>query len=215
MMKKMVLLVCLCVWAQAVAAPTYSFDCISNTSAVNATIGESQLSVEVIDLGEGQVEFLFKNSGPAPSSLTDIYFDDSGLGILSTPMGFSDIVGTVAFSQYAAPADLPGGSGFNTTVGLSADSDSPASHNGVNPSEQLGITLYGDYTNIVNLLDNASLRIGLHVQSIGTNEGSEWFINNGSGASQVPVVPVPVPGALVLAGLGTTLIGALRRRKIA
>ena len=190
---------------QVLAGPTYSFVCWSNNSAVNAAIGEAQLSVEILDIGGGQVEFLFRNSGSDPASLTDIYFDDSGLGVLAAPMGFTDIVGTVSFSQYAAPADLPGGSGFNTTAGLSADSDSPAPINGVNTGEQLGVTLYGAYGGIVDQFDNGNLRIGLHVQAMGTDGESEWFISNG------PVVPAP--GALALAGIGTLLVGFLRNRK--
>ncbi len=191
---------------QVIAGPTYSFVCVSNNSAANAAIGESQLSVEILNMGGGQVEFLFINSGSDPASLTDIYFDDSGLGILSAPMGFADIVGTVSFSQYAKPGDLPGGSSFSTTTGLSADSDSPVSSNGVNTGEQLGVTLFGKYGSIVDQFDNGGLRIGLHVQAMGTDGESEWFISNG------PVI-VPAPGAILLAGLGITLVGVLRNRK--
>ncbi|MBC8393745.1 MAG: hypothetical protein H8E17_14405 [Deltaproteobacteria bacterium] len=196
---------------QVLAGPTYSFVNVSNNNPVNAAIGEAQLSVEILDIGSGQVEFLFRNVGPDPASITDIYFDDSDLGILTLPFGFTDIVSIngVSFSPDApppnkvSPGDLPSGGDFTVTSGLSADSDGP--QNGVNPGEQLGVTLFGNYASVLGYFDDATLRIGLHVQAMGKDGESESFINNG------PVVPAP--GALALAGIGMTFVGFLRNRK--
>src|SRR5690606_38181450 len=57
---------------------TLSFFNITGNSAVDAGIGEAQLSVTVrsIDGSPNQVDFVFTNSGPAASSITDIYFED-------------------------------------------------------------------------------------------------------------------------------------------
>src|SRR5688500_14383615 len=63
----------------ASAGIVYSFENITNNNAVNATTGESQLAVDVNAVGSTQVSFTFTNSGPLPSSITRIYFDDGAL----------------------------------------------------------------------------------------------------------------------------------------
>jgi hypothetical protein len=66
-----------------IAAPAYAdlygFYSITNTIAGDAAIGEAQLSVDVTDRGGNQVLFTFLNSGPLPSSITQVYFDDGVL----------------------------------------------------------------------------------------------------------------------------------------
>lgn len=194
-----------CVTAQA--GPTYSFSNITNNSAFDAAIGETQLFVEVIDRG-GQVEFTFTNTGPHASSITDVYFDDGTLlGIAS----ITDMPGLVEFSQLAAPADLPGGNDaappFATTAGFSADSDPPTQPLGVNPGEFLGITFDlqagGIFNDIVSELASGTLRIGIHVQGYASG-GSESFVNG---------EVIPAPGALVLGVIGVSCTNALRRRR--
>lgn len=186
-----------------VAGPIFGFENITNNNAGDAAIGEAQLTVELIDLGGGQVEFLFRNSGSAASSITEIYFDDGNPGVLSAPMGFTDIVGNVAFSQFATPPVLSGGAdiGFVVTPGLSADSDAGSGGvmaHGVNPGEQLGLTLFGDLSDIESMLMSGDLRIGLHVIGFASG-GSESFVNG------ISVVPAPSAALLVLVGLGTML----------
>jgi hypothetical protein len=191
------------------AAPTYTFQNITNNNATNAATGESQLSVELVDLGGNSVEFLFLNSGPLASSITDIYFDNGNLGTLSGPIGFTDALGTVSFAAGAAPGNLPGGNDvdFDTTSGLSVDSDAPVQPNGINPGEQLGLTLSGDYTDVVNQIAAGNLRIGIHVQGFA-NGGSESFVNNPPTTSVVPA-----PGSILLSGIGISIVGLLRNRK--
>jgi hypothetical protein len=58
----------------AANAVPFSFDCITNNSATNCATGENQLHLEVTDEG-GFAKFLFTNSGPLASSITDVYFD--------------------------------------------------------------------------------------------------------------------------------------------
>ena len=57
-------------------AVSMGFDNISGNNAVDAALGEAQLSVDVTDPGGNQVLFTFFNTGPAAASITDIYFDD-------------------------------------------------------------------------------------------------------------------------------------------
>lgn len=184
---------------------TYGFDAVTANSAVNtATAG--QYSVEVADgAGAGQVQFIFRNSGPAASSITDVYFDDGTLlGIASVTGGTG-----VDFSQGASPGDLPGGNtiGFDTTAGFSADSNPPAQPNGVNPGEEL--TIVFDLINGLTVQDTINalnsgidLRIGIHVQGFADG-GSESFVNT----------PVPDGGTTaVLLGLGVLGLAGLRRK---
>ena len=183
---------------------TYGFVNITHNNAADEATG-SQYTVEVSDnAGAGQVQFVFRNSGPAASSITDVYFDDGTL------LGIANVInGTgVDFSQGASPGDPPGGNtvGFVTTAGFSADSNPPTQVNGVNPGEML--TIVFDLTNgktvqdtILALNGGQDLRIGIHVQGF-EGGGSESFITR-----------VPDGGTTaVLLGLGILGLASIRRR---
>jgi hypothetical protein len=202
--------VALLLGAQPTAAATLSFGCVSNLLAGNCAIGAAQLSVNVTDAGGGQVLFSFSNNGSAPSSITDVYFDDGSL--LAIALVINDLVapGIVDFSQDAAPPNLPAGNNaspaFVTTAGFSADSNPPTQSNGVNPGETLGIrfTLQGSQTfnDVLAELTDGRLRIGIHVQSYA-NQGSESFVNH----------PLPEPATLGLSGLSLCALAAARLRR--
>lgn len=214
--------------AAPVQAATLTFGCITAPlTSANCTAGAAQLSVDVRDLGfngtYNQVQFTFNNTGPAASSIADVYFDDGTLlGIASlvdkddgTPLGHTG----VDFSQGASPPDLPGGNSINpqftVTAGFLADSDSPVAANGVNPGEWLGVIFNlqsgKNYADVLSALtagnnlgagDNpaGTLRVGMHVQAFGDG-GSASFVSN--------AFVVPVPAALwllgsAIAGLGLT-----------
>jgi hypothetical protein len=197
------------------ADSVYGFFNITANSVADAAIGEAQLSVTVSDPGAGQVLFRFDNSGPAASSITDVYFDDGTLlGIAS----LSDSGAGVAFSTGSSPPNLPGGNSmsepFETTAGFSADSDPPVQPKGVNPGEWLEVLFdllpgmsFGD---VIDALEQGAgdggLRIGIHVQGFASG-GSESFVNT-------PMIPLPPALLLGLSGLsGLGLVRRVRRTR--
>ncbi len=199
-----------CTPASQAALYVYEFYNITNNDASNAAIGEAQLTVDVTSFGVNQARFRFRNAGPEASSITGVYFDDGDEPILS---GLASIVGSPGVSFSEGGSVLPGGYSlspqFVVTAGLQARSDPPVRPNGVNPGEWLQLTLDlragTDLDDVLLRLNTADLRLGIHVQGF-EDGGSESFINR-----RPPVVPLP--GALVLAGLGLAVSGGVLRRK--
>jgi len=116
----------------------------------------------------------------------------------------------VAFSWDATPANLSGGT-FSAKV--SADSDNKPGGvqiNGVNPGESVGF-VFGigngkSFNDITTGIEDYSLKVGIHVQAMGTDGNSESFE-----VGNPPVVPAP--GAFALGSIGVGLVGYLRRRQ--
>lgn len=197
------------------AGATYGFFSVTQNSAADSAIGHSQLSVTVSKAKGSRVKFQFENNGTEASSITDVYFDDQA-GLFS---GIDRIRNTsgVRFSEGAAPGNLPGGNNLNpafqTTLGLSADSDPPVSINGVNPGEKLVMFLDlvsgKSYSDALASFSDLSLRVGIHVQAFDSG-GSEAFVNT-VGGTPPPVVPEPT--GLALAGLGIAGLLVRRRRQ--
>ncbi len=164
----------------------------------------AQLKVDVTDPGSDQVDFTFYNEVGTPSSITDVYFDDGTLLGIATIFSSSG----VSFSQGASPMDLPGGGNasppFQVTQGFSADSDPPASSNGVNSAVEW-LTVRFNLINAKTVADtlsalaDGSLRIGIHVQSIAPSGDSDSYIT-------------PEPSGALLTLLGVSMGGWRRRR---
>lgn len=217
----------------AAQAAQYSFFNISNNSGISGTLG-SQFTVDVTDIGSGQVSFLFKNNVGVASSITDIYFDDQ-TGTLSS--NFNLVNTGASFSAGASPGDLSGGNPYNfvtTPIGASADSDSPVSPNGINSAsrsvefkfELVGGKTFADVLAAIDDggigapgSDGAGLRFGLHVQSIGTTGQSDAFINGPCAVNDddcdggSTFTPVPVPASLPLLAGALGVAGFVARRK--
>ncbi len=103
-------------------AVTVGFDAITNNTVGDPAIGEAQLFVDVTDPGDDQVLFTFFNTGPAASSITDVYFDDGDL------LGIASIIQDtgVDFTELARPRNLPSANNASppfVAAGFSGDSD--------------------------------------------------------------------------------------------
>lgn len=214
MLKRMLLGSVLCAATSVTYSATYNFSCITNNSPADCAIAESQASVDVVDLGSNQVEFVFSVSGGSHFSIAEIYFyDGTLLGIAS--INDAPLAGVDYIEQTGGSMKLPG-TGFGPTKAFAAvDAANPAPVNGVNPGEQVGIVfdlLAGmDYADVINALalpyspgsNNGALMIGFHATAF----------SGGGSESLTTTTVVPVPAAAWLFGSALLGLGIRRRAK--
>jgi hypothetical protein len=181
----------------------FGFNNISGNSATNALAGQNQLFIDVTDssggsnLAANQVLFKFSNTGPAASSITQIYLDNGTS--LKTMGAIADSGAGVDFSAATGNLNLPAGNnvGFVSSFGLKANT--PVAKEGVNPSEWVSVLFNLDYgktlQSVLAEIGSGALRFGMHVQAFA-NGGSEAFVNKPTGVVTTPppvVVTTPPP----------------------
>jgi hypothetical protein len=181
-----------------------------NFNPGEADDASAQMCVNVSESG-GKVVFNFVNNlGGINGNINQIYFDSTP-GLLSNMM-IGPAVGTVSFVVFTPPPPLNFPQGNTLAPPFVADfgaGRTGAQANAINPGESLDILFDGDVDDVLAALGNGSLRIGLHVQSIGDDEISDSYLLNELKGGTPP--PVPEPGTMGLLAMGA--VGLLRRRR--
>lgn len=188
--------------AAPASALVVSFACLTGNDAGDCAIGESQLSVEVTDVGNDTIRFHFRNTGLDASAISEIYFDDGSLLLLATITNGPG----VDFVQDATPPNLPGGElavpPFQVTEGFLAESTPSPTTNGVGPGEwvKIDFSLQNGQTlaDVIAELGSGELRIGVHVIGFESG-GGESFVN------------VPEPSTVLLLSAALSALVARRR----
>jgi len=173
------------------------------------------------DMAGNEVLFTFTNTSLIASTISEIYFDDGTIfdqtHILNNLGGFTKY--TDGGNNGVNPGNLPSGNNvtpiFEATADFGADTTGKK-NNGVNASNDIvGIIIQLQsgvgFTELQYALADGTLRLGLHVSSIGEGSDSDAFVNNPLVLS-APASPVPLPAAAWLFG-PALLVAARKRRK--
>ena len=191
-------------------AVEYPWEQITSNSGQNWA---SFFSLEVTDLGGGDVKFQFNNNfDPADTDagiVAQVYFDDRDTDPflnLSTAL-FMDSDGD-AWSSPASPANLPSGNNADFSADFSGEPDG-SNQDGIEPGDNLMVTFTlqtGTFADLIDSIDNyilgdgAEFAVGMHVISLGASADSESFV-------------VPLPGTGLLFGAGFVAFVTWRRRQ--
>lgn len=187
----------------AAPASAFSFGNITGGDTYGDAYANS-FSFNVIDEGTSVLFNIFNSGNAAAPSMFigKVLFDDNGY--LSNAVANINNTGDVAFSGGAGNDQLPqGGTGFTTDYAFTRDNGG-GNQWAVQGSESLGVRFTGNYTNVLSALNDGTLRLGLHVQGIGTKDYSDAYISSIS-TSNTEATPEPLTmlaaGAAV--GFGT------------
>lgn len=201
--------------AAAAQAIPYGFERITDNNKEDVAF---QLSFDVAEIAPGYIGFALSNVGPISSIITSLYFDD-GLSLFKSGSVDEQSKG-VSFSNGSKSGNLPGGkpAGFSSDFWFTRTSKGGV-HNGINNdivlSEFAVFSLAlksGDLKSVLSALDDGSLRLGLHVQSIGSKDGSDSFISSGRLDNGNPTANVPDNGSnLALAAVSLFALFAAKR----
>lgn len=207
-------LVALGLSATPARADLYGFIPISHNSGSEADVVARQLSFSVTqdESDASKVLFTFTNSGPMPSTIKGVYFDD-GAGVIGSQLPPINGPG-VSFVSDGTPDHLSAPSAYQfDDFWATAKNPAGLGKKGVDVGEWVTIpfTLAGEKTfdDLVRALDlgaadptvaERTLRVGIHVGSIGTSGQSDAFIDP-------PTTVVPLPGAFLLGMLGLSAAG--------
>jgi hypothetical protein len=187
-------------------ATLHSYPLVIFNDATLAADPSLNFYVDVLDAGPGKVDFEFHNASTMDSTIARVYFDD-GLGLLSdfSIPSITNDTGTI-FSEDATPGNLPSGNTLSPSFNavFSAGADEPPAQNGIDPTEWVKITFDIEnghtFSEIINQMNDSTMRIGAHIISVGREEVSVSAVT-------------PEPATIALLGLGALSLLRNRSRK--
>lgn len=201
-------------------AALYCFDLVGSGNSSAADLAELDFGLAVTTSGS-KLFFEFINESDISSVITLIYFDDSGSSLIGNGTVVSTQVNNVLKFNIGggSPSNMPGGNGigFTANTALTAHASNPKPKNGVGAGEKLVLSydyLTATPADVIAALNNGTLRVGFHVQSIGTAGESDAFVSKPFTTPPPPLDPIPEPSTLVLLGMGSSFLFTRLRRQV-
>lgn len=196
-------------------------------NAHHADVSGLDIWVDVLDVGDGMIDFVFHNDSSIFSSVTSIYFEDGLGGYLDDGFVYDQSAG-VKFEQVKKEKDPPGGNNIgwskDTLVQFDRKSSRGGGDWGINPDDALPQTLtlrfdslvVGGVQQLVAALLGGDARIAAHIQRLGDGDHSVSAVtrsipDEGGFGSGQRIVPVPAAAWSGLATLALISLRGLRR----
>lgn len=183
-------------------------------NADNADVSGLSLGVDVVDAGNGAVQFIFTNDSTIPGFVTSIYVESTQFTVahLDSPE-FGPATGDVSFSDRVAPLEPAGsianyGGAWGGTLFGSTRYNGYANKWAIQTGEALTVNFQlvdASFQELLEALQTPEFRFACHVQGL-PNDSSVWATNG----PQAQLVPVP---SAAFAGAG--LLGVIGIRRIA
>lgn len=208
-------------FAGVASAATFGFQNIPSSTDTAIDSFVQYFTMDVTEYSATEVLFKFNHLAGTPSgSFIGTVYVDGTLGAATVDVSN---VGTVDFAANGA-ANFPQGNNIPLASGGSFSTDqSFTAANGcgncwaVQAGESLGIKFVGTLSTVIASILSSDLRVGFHVQGIGTAGASDSIYNkNTEKVDAPPTVPIPAALPLLASGLGALgFIGWRRKRKLA
>ena len=194
-------------------ALTYNFSRVTNNGNENVS---DQIQLDVFQISSCRIGFTLSNQGSIDSIITAVYFDDE-LDLFRDADLWTTSSGVSFKEEGEGSGNLPGSSNsdFDSDFWFNRASRHGAS-NGINNT--LDASEYAVFSlklrdsdlslsSVYSALDDGDLRLGLHIQSIGSNGGSDSYV------TEERRVNVPESGSnIALAAIAFAVIIATKRR---